>query len=323
MRQDIRQLYQKQYYNSSTYYRGSTISGTYSYAYNKTYYAGSTTNYRYKYDKTYYAGSSANTYAYKYNKTYYVGTTASTYGYRYNKTYYGGSLYMYNYRYDKTYMTYTAPYYFIQQYYYRLIWYSYRAATFLGEGGYARVYEVDVNGTSTTYYRFSTSNNDWSDGFTGTTYLNTGYRYIKTLAYNIRGWYNMNRNRFEPSSGYAQDFITELTDTYLDGTYYDSIRINYYNYYRYSYGYYAYYYHYYKYSYIATYKSYYGYYRYSYAATYKMYYGYYRYSYVSSYTRYYGYYKYSYANYKYYYGYYYYGPFTSNYYTYTRSYLYK
>lgn len=62
---------------------------------------------------------------------------------------------------------------------------------------------------------------------------------------------------------------------------------------------------------------------YAYINTYKRYYGYYRYSYISSYTRYYGYYYYYYANYKHYYGYYYSGPFSSNYYTYTRSYLYK
>ena len=49
---------------------------------------------------------------------------------------------------------------------------------------------------------------------------------------------------------------------------------------------------------------------------------YYRY-YISGYTRYYGYYYYYYANYKNYYGTYYTGPFTSNYYIYTRAYLYK
>lgn len=77
------------------------------------------------------------------------------------------------------------------------------------------------------------------------------------------------------------------------------------------------------YYYFYTYGVVYKYYSYRYVVTYKSYYGYYRYSYSSSYTRYYGYYRYTYANYKYYYGYYYYGPFTSNYYTYTRSYLYK
>ena len=78
-------------------------------------------------------------------------------------------------------------------------------------------------------------------------------------------------------------------------------------------------------SYYRTYQFYYGY-RYDRTYqkyTYARYYGYYRYNYISSYTHYYSYYYYYYANYKYYYGYYYTGPFTSNYYTYTRSYLYK
>lgn len=268
MRQDTRQTYTKYYYNSGTYYGGSTTSGTYSYAYNKTYYAGSNANYLYKYNKTYYAGSSATSYAYKYDKTYYVGTTANSYGYKYN-TYYRGYYYS---NADCTFQT---------------TWWT-ETRSYLGATKYA------INGYCYLLgFRWYTHYVTCSHGHTHS-YDSGDLYYYKTdvIGQNMYG-----------------DQVIEGFREYgtMIGTH--SISAQYYGYY--------------KYSYTATYKRYYGYYKYSYISTYKAYYGYYKYSYISSYMRYYGYYRYTYANYRYYYGYYYSGPFSSNYYTYIRSYLYK
>lgn len=113
----------------------------------------------------------------------------------------------------------------------------------------------------------------------------------------------------------SEDCITSFYRTkypiyqcYIEGYY--TKYIKYYGYYKYYYA-------------TGTYTNYYKYYQYTYVSSYKMYYNYEEYSYTSSYTRYYDYYYYYRANYKQYYSWYYSGPFTSNYYMYTRSYLYK
>ena len=302
MRQDSRQLYTKYYYNSGTYYAGSTFAGTYTRD-GWYYYSGSTTNYTYAYNKTYYVGTVASTYGYKYNKTYYVGTTASTYKYRYNKTYYRGYYTVYDNKVEST------PVYGLEYITCR----SYYGNTQLGCRYYWHYYD-----TGMSYYNVS-SNSSFSrmDTWkTGATQSQNKYYIYNVYYYNdgsyavirmyVTRYYFVNGNWCWSGylTSYAKWFITN------EG-------------YAYQYSYSDKYYGYYRYQYVATYKKYYGYYKYTYTATYKNYYNYYRYTYISSYTRYYGYYYYYYANYKYYYNWYYSGPFGSNYYTYTRTYLYK
>ena len=298
MRQDSRQLYTKYYYNSATYYAGSTFAGTYTRD-SWYYYSGSTTNYTYAYNKTYYVGTIANTYGYRYNKTYYRGYYSKTDGYGYYKysystsgTAYSGKVYQFGWwgienSYHTDYYTFNhspgvlyVPGFILAT----TVTYTYNGSCYINQ--------------YVTYYYYSVAGQSFAYNYGVVWLLNKGARMYRTYYSTNTAANSILMYNKEPGGAFNY-FIPGYFPYNSTGYKYNKTYQKY------------------------TSAKYYGYYKYSYTATYKSYYGYYRYSYISSYTRYYGYYYYYYANYKYYYSWYYSGPFGSNYYTYTRTYLYK
>lgn len=337
MRRDERQLYQKTYYDSGTYYAGTAPDGTYTRD-GWYYYAGSITNYGTAYDRTYYVGyTGAGTYTIKYGGSYYKGSNANyTYGY---KSYYTGTATENNYRYKSFqnfigtsgnpvayYYTYSSGLAYLPKYVqYRHEWkvmaYTLNASTY-----YVPNYVADIESPTyrTSEYRrperkmkevweyWSTPGGALARDDNGKEMVYVYFTYGSTWGHDTLIYTNIPPECVDGYMKYSsrEYYVnTAHTCSYAALEYVSSYTYNTYEYKKYSYK-------------SGTYTRYYGYYYYS-AENYKMYYSYYRYTYPSSYTRTYGYYYYYYANYRQYYQYYYAGPFTSNYYMYARTYLYK